>query len=179
MSVTRTHVLKTLKSISPKSQLATEASTLIETLMNVNIIPRLINSSVKITSNRKGGQRKILKDDIECAAFAMFPFGVFANINTTKNANHILSKGLIKKQVAVILENDNQHNKLPTLSAEYIVGILEYFIKTILHNASVYAANSSKRISKELILESIAKNKDLIFVFPNEGLNFYKNKIEK
>lgn len=177
MSVTRSHLLKILKSISPKTQLATESSNLIETLMNVNIMPRLINSSVKITLNRKGGQRKILKDDIECAAFAMFPFGVFANINTIKKSNHILSKGLIKKQVKVILENDNQHNKLPTLSAEYIVCILEYLIKTILHDSSVYASvNSSKRISKELIIESIAKNKDLIFVFPGESLNYYIKK---
>ena len=43
MSVTRSHLLKMLKSISPKTQLATESSNLIETLINVNIMPRLIS----------------------------------------------------------------------------------------------------------------------------------------
>jgi hypothetical protein len=177
-AVTRSVVSKTLKIISSTHQLSSDASDRLETLINGVFLPKLLDISLKIAHNRSGGKRKILREDVEIALFALLPFTLFTGAdNQGKHAKiHIVSGGVIKNFALSHLENDRQYQKLPTESVIYIRGIIDYSIKYIIQQAVTRGRIENvggKRLTAEHINAAIAKDAYLVHVFPDIAVEYF------
>lgn len=182
MVLTRSNILKMLKNLSNTSQLAKDASEKLEALINTVFLPRLISTSAKIALNRHGGKRKILKEDIETALFGILTFTLFTGAdNQGKHGRiHIVSGSAIRSLVISQLENDRQYQKLPTQSVVYLRGVIDFLTKYILSQAIVRSKveDESKRLTADHITLCIAKNDDLLYIFPNVAITYWKKQYE-
>jgi hypothetical protein len=177
MSITRSNLLKILKSITHDHQLSSDASDKLELLINKQLLPKIILSSFRIASNRSGGKRKITKEDVDNVLFILLPFSIYtlANNEMKHSKVHYISTGATKKFGIKLLENnDRQYQKLQTESALLINSTIQVIIRTILHDLIIRNTNT-KRINSEHIISSIARNKDISLLFPVETIQYYSS----
>jgi hypothetical protein len=182
MVVTRSNILKVLKDISSTHQLSKDASEKLEHLFNDVLLPKLIGNALKIAMNRSGGKRKITREDIETALFGYLSFTLFTGAdNEGKHSRtHVVSGSAIRKFVVGILENERQYQKLPSESTIYLRGVIDYMLKYIVQQAVTRSRleEGSKRLTSDHIVMSIAKNDELMYLFPGIAVAYWRNKSE-